>query len=300
MAAPDDDEGMGLPEGDMHTVETDDGAQLAVRVVDGRTPTVVLVHGWTNTMDVWSPVAQAIADAGHRIVLYDQRGHGASTFGQGHPRVSSLATPARTLPLVTPSRLGSDLLTVLQSLDIDDAVVAGHSMGGFSLLAFAADQPFELRTRIRGMLLVSTTSRRRALGPLDGLAARVFGSRLSHGTMARPGLGRIFTRGAFGRRARADIVDLTRRWWLATPPAVRAACFAGTVGMDLRADLNKADVPAIVLVGRRDLVFPPRHSGELVAALPDARLEVVPGAGHMLPLEAPWLVASRIVSLTRA
>jgi pimeloyl-ACP methyl ester carboxylesterase len=300
MVPPDDDTGMELPGGEARTVRTDDGAELAVHVVEGRAPSVVLAHGWTNRMAVWSPVARALADAGHRVVLYDQRGHGGSSFGQGHPRVSSLATPDRTLPLVTSTRLGSDLMAVLQALDVDDAVLAGHSMGGFGVLAFAADHPFELRSRVRGMLLVSTSARRRALGPVDGLAVRTVGSGLSNWTLGRRGVGRAFTRRFFGRRVRPDVVELTRDWYLATPPAVRAACFAGTVGMDLRADLGKADVPAMVLVGRRDLVFPPRQSRELVAALPDARLEVVPGAGHMLPLETPWLVASRIVSLAAA
>lgn len=299
MAGPDDHEGMGLPHGEARTVRTDDGAELAVHVVDGRGPTVVLAHGWTNTMAIWSPVARALADAGHRVVLYDQRGHGASTFGDGHPRLSSLATPDRTLPLVTPARLGSDLLTLLQALDIDDAVLAGYSMGGFAVLAFAAEHPFELRTRARGMVLVSTAARRRAFGPLEGMTSRVIGSRASSWTMARPRIGRVFVRGAFGRRAQELAVEETRAWYLATPPAVRAACFAGMVGMDLRGDLNKADVPALVLVGRRDVVLPPRLSRELVDALPDARLEVVPGVGHVLPLEAPWLVTSRILSLTR-
>jgi pimeloyl-ACP methyl ester carboxylesterase len=305
MVAPDVDELMGLPDGEARTVLTDDGAELAVHVVDGHGPTIVLAHGWTNTMAVWGPVARALADAGRRVVLYDQRGHGGSTFGEGHPRLSSLARPDRTLPLVTPTRLGSDLLSLLQALDLDDTVLVGHSMGGFSVLAFAAEQPFELRTRVRGMLLLSTAARRRALGPVDGMAARLFGSRLSGWTMGRPRVGQAITRPFFGRRASGrpswdDGVDETRRWYLGTPPPVRAACFSGTVGMDLRSDLGKADVPARVVVGRRDVLLPPRLSRELAAALPDAHLEVVPGAGHMLPLEVPWLVTSRIVSLTTA
>lgn len=300
MAGPDDDNGMGLPDGEARTVRTEDGAELSTYVVDGPGPTVVLVHGWTNTMGVWAPVARALADAGHRVVLYDQRGHGDSTFGEGHPQVSSLATPARTLPFVTPTRLGNDLLAVLRALAVDDAVLAGHSMGGFAVLAFAAEHPVELRTRARGMLLVSTTAHRPSVGPLDGVAARTFGSGVASWVAARPSLGRTLTRRVFGRRAGDGAVEATRRWFLETPPAVRAACFAGMVGMDLRPDLSKADVPTLVLVGRRDVVLPPRLSRALVAALPDARLEVVPGAGHMLPLEAPWLVTSRIASLTAA
>lgn len=61
-----------------------------------------------------APVAHRLLDAGHRVVLYDQRGHGESSLGRAP---------------VTVERLGEDLAAVLKHLDVRDAVLAGHSMG---------------------------------------------------------------------------------------------------------------------------------------------------------------------------
>src|SRR5262249_28717953 len=119
-----------LPPGEERTVVTDDGAALAVtdtRPDDRRgTATVVFAHCWTNNRAVWAPVAREVLAAGHRVVLYDQRGHGASTVGEEPPRVP---------------RLGADLARILAELDLHDTVLVGHSMGGFGTVAFACEHP---------------------------------------------------------------------------------------------------------------------------------------------------------------
>ena len=62
------------------TVPTPDGAQLAVwDIGDPTLPVVVLPHCWGCSHAIWIPVARRLLDTGHRVVLYDQRGHGAST-----------------------------------------------------------------------------------------------------------------------------------------------------------------------------------------------------------------------------
>src|SRR5690349_11783232 len=88
-----------LPDGKPLAVHTDDGAVIAATVA-GEGPTVVLAHGYTNGRAVWSPVAHRLVESGHRVVLYDQRGHGESTVGaDGY----------------TVARLGSDLRAVLEA-----------------------------------------------------------------------------------------------------------------------------------------------------------------------------------------
>lgn len=66
--------------------------------------------------------------------------------------------------------------------------------------------------------------------------------------------------------------------------------------MDLRPVLGTIDVPSTVLVGSRDLLTPPRMARVLEREIPGARLEVLPGIGHMLPLEAPDEVARTIAA----
>jgi len=78
-----------------------------------------------------------------------------------------------------------------------------------------------------------------------------------------------------------------RAAFLRTDPEVfRAAC-AELAGLDLRGDLQKVTVPALVLVGEQDEATPPPMSRELAAGLPDARLRIIPGCAHVPQLQAP-------------
>ena len=137
-------DGVALPSGARTTVVTDDDARLEVLVTgpdDGST--VVLSHCWTGGMSLWGPVARRLVASGHRVVLYDQRGHGRSTLGRA--------------PL-TVDRLGDDLRTVLEALDVRDAVLAGHSMGGMTVQALAANHPDVVASRARGIVLAGTAA----------------------------------------------------------------------------------------------------------------------------------------------
>ena len=128
-----------LPPGTATEVATDDGATLSITVHgDGSStmPPVVLPHCWTGSRIIGVPVARRLLAAGHRVVLYDQRGHGSSTLGRD---------------TVTVDRLGADLAAVVRHLDLCDLVLAGHSMGGMTVMAFACQHPELVRQRVRGL-----------------------------------------------------------------------------------------------------------------------------------------------------
>ena len=80
------------------------------------------------------PVAHRLLEAGHQVVLYDQRGHGESTVGDD----------GFTIP-----RLGADLRAVLEAVDARDAVLAGHSMGGMTIQSLVAHHPDVVDERVR-------------------------------------------------------------------------------------------------------------------------------------------------------
>lgn len=144
LEAPDTD--LTLPPGREAVVRTDDGARLAVTVAGapstGRAP-VVLPHCWTGTRAVGVPVARRLLAAGHQVVLYDQRGHGESSTG--------------TDP-ISVERLGDDLATVVDHLDLTGAVLAGHSMGGMTVMSFACRHTEAAREWVRGLALVATAA----------------------------------------------------------------------------------------------------------------------------------------------
>jgi non-heme chloroperoxidase len=277
-------EGLALPAGAPLTVATSDGAELDVLVAgpaDG--PLVVLPHCWTGTKAMWAPVARRLVADGHRIVLYDQRGHGRSTMGEDPMRME---------------RLGEDLRTVLIAVGANDVVLAGHSMGGMTVQALAVAHPDLVQRYVKGIVLVATTAKIGTPWPVpERLAALMLGDAAST-RIAKLGL--VFTRGAVGLRAHRSHVEATYEAFATTVGSVRAGFLVGMSHMDFRTGLTSLAVPTTVLVGSHDRLTPPRLARALAEAIPEAHLEVVEGAGHMLPLEAPDRVAQVIAERARA
>jgi pimeloyl-ACP methyl ester carboxylesterase len=115
--------GEGISRPDHTVVRMADGAELAVWDLAGdgsEAPVVVLPHCWGCSHEVWLPVARRLRGQGFRVVLYDQRGHGISTRG--------------TSPL-TIETLAHDLTAVLEATDVHEVVLAGHSMGGMTIMS---------------------------------------------------------------------------------------------------------------------------------------------------------------------
>lgn len=266
-----------LPAGDRLTVETDDGARLAVTVA-GRGPTVVLSHCWTGGREVWAPVAHRLLRRGHRVVLYDQRGHGSSTTGDD----------GFTIP-----RLGADLRAVLEALDARDAVVAGHSMGGMSVQSLVAHHRAAMAGRVAGLVLVATAASGLSQGRRDRRLTRAVASRAVDRALGGR-FGHALVRGTVGRSVVRDHLVTTRDLFVACAPATRSGCLSAMQTLDLREGLADLDVPTAITVGTRDLLTPVSRARELARLLPHARFEVHEGLGHMLPLEAPDEVADLI------
>ena len=256
-----------------------DGAILD-GVAVGSGPTVVLSHCWTGSRATWEPVAARLLAAGRRVVLYDQRGHGASTIGARTPTVE---------------QLGDDLAAVLEAVDARDAVLAGHSMGGMAVQALTVTRPDVVAERVRALVLAGTAGFGVAAGLLAVPARFVSGNRRIERLMAGR-LGPALCRGTVGRNPRHAHLVATRDAFLSLPTDVRSQFLTALQGMDFRTGLAGVAVPTTVVVGRRDLLTPPRLARALAAAVPGARLVEAPGAGHMLPYEEPDLLAEIIAT----
>lgn len=266
-----------LPAGESLVVTTDDGASLAVTDA-GNGPTVVLAHCWMGGRETWAPVAHRLLRSGHRVVLYDQRGHGSSTIG----------SDGLTIP-----RLGGDLRAVLEAVDARDAVLAGHSMGGMTIQSFAIHHPDGFTTRARAIVLVSTSAR----GEGDTRAGRRTEATLERAwiePLLTSSLGHGLVRGVFGEHVHRNDLVLTRDLVVACPPPVRAGWFSAMAGTDLVEGIATVSVPTTVMMGTRDTLTPPPRSDAIMTAIPGAELQTLEGYGHMLPLEAPDIVADTI------
>jgi pimeloyl-ACP methyl ester carboxylesterase len=291
------------------TVLAEDGVPLHVEISgpDDAPVTIVFCHGYTLSQDVWHYQRQDL-EQDTRLVFWDQRGHGRS----------GRSAPER----LTIDQLGKDLSAVLAAtVPAGSAVVlVGHSMGGMTIMALAAQQPEIFGTTVAGVALISTAAAHLDPGawlpaPLRP-AARMLTPAVLRGSASgrraelverlRSGAGdlsflstRLVAFGDIGVSPTA--VDFLDRVIRATPIEVVAGFFPTLRGHDKRAALPVlGQVPTVVLAGEEDRLIPARLARELAAGIPGATLNIVPGAGHAIILERPDIVTEEISDLASA
>ncbi|MFF8728155.1 alpha/beta fold hydrolase [Streptomyces sp. NPDC015171] len=273
------------------TVASADGARLHVEVHGPEdAPPVVLSHGWTCSTAFWAAQIRDLA-ADHRVIAYDQRGHGRS--------------PAS--PACTPGALADDLEAVLAATLAREerALIAGHSMGGMTIMA-AAGRP-RFREHAGAVLLCSTGSSRlvaearvvplRAGRVRTWITGRVLGSRAPLGPVT-PVARSVLKYATMGAGSAPHRVEACARIVHACPRAVRHAWSAVLAALDLDHGVRELYAPTAVVQGASDRLTPPVHARALADALPRCvGLTELPGIGHMTPIEAPELVTGRIREL---
>ncbi|MCS7479710.1 alpha/beta fold hydrolase [Umezawaea endophytica] len=257
-------------------VKVKDGTELNV-VISGPPSdvTVVLLHGWTLDLTSWNKVAESLPG---RVLRYDHRGHGHSGGGT-----------VRTL-----DQLADDLAEVLEThAPNENLVLAGHSMGGMTMMALAERHP-QVYERVQGAVFVATSPG--SLPPVRAME-QLLGRWLARRTAL--GFARTMPLGLramlFGKRANWKDVAATSK--------MISRC-TGNAFTDFRYELATHDrakalaeltsIPAAILAGSSDLLTPPRHARAIATELPQAELVIYPGAGHMLPMERATEVAARI------
>ncbi|MEV8568222.1 alpha/beta fold hydrolase [Streptomyces sp. NPDC051322] len=270
-----------------------DGSRVHAEVYGPQdAPAVVLSHGWTCSTEFWRAQIRELS-ADHRVVVYDQRGHGRSPRAarEGH------STDA----------LADDLEAVLAATLApgERAVLGGHSMGGMTMMAAAGRPGF--REHAAAVLLCSTgASRLLAESVVVPIRPGRLRTRLTRTVLgARAPLGpvtavskRILKYATMGPGSAADRVAECARIVHACPRATRVAWSHVLAELDLEAGVRELRVPTAVIVGTADRLTPPVHARALAAALPDSLgLTELTGVGHMSPVEAPEAVGARLREL---
>lgn len=236
-------------------------------VVDDHHPegqdVLLLVHGLGGTSNFWAPVVAAYAPT-HRVIVPDLPGAGRS------------ATDATC----SFESLARDLLALLDALDVGTVHVAGHSMGSIVCQHLAALAP----ARVLDLVL---------LGPLAELpdAARPAleaRARTARSDGMAPIAAVVCERGlsAATKENQPVVVGFVREMMLRQPPEGYAAhCLALATGR--RAAAAAVGCPALLVSGTDDTTAPTASVEALAAALPDARIEMLPDCGHWTVVEQP-------------
>lgn len=161
---------------------------------------------------------------------------------------------------------------------LDRVVLNGHSMGGVIVLALALRRPDWLR----GMVLTGTGARLRVSPRLLELLRTDYPAAIDF--IIEHSFARASQLLTYAQKAR---LRGTRRQIERTPQSVTLGDYEACAGFDVTDRVGEIQVPTLSIVGARDEMTPPEHSERMAARIPGARLVIVEGAGHMLPLEQP-------------
>ena len=234
-------------------------------------PALLLGGSLGTTMDMWDPQVPVLS-AAHRVIRFEHRGHGGS--------------PVPTGPY-TMDDLGSDVVTILDRLDLALVSYCGLSIGGMVGQWLAINAP----ERIDKLILLCTAPH---LPPASAWQERAAAVREA-GTpevVADAVLGRWFT--PEYAASHPDIVTRYRAMISGIEAEGYAGCCEAIADMDLRAGLPGVTAPTLVVAGRQDPSIPPEHGEAIAAAIPGARIEILDPGAHLVSVERADAVTALI------
>ena len=211
-----------------------------------------------------------------RLITPDLRGFGTAPLGNDAPSIDHYA---------------DDVVAELDRHRIDEAVVGGVSIGGYIAMSLLRRH----RQRVAAVVLADTKG-----GPDTSEAAanrhRIADQVLADGStqvLVDELVPRLVGKTTHERRPHllAQVTDVVRA---ASPESVAWAQRAMAARPDSRDVLARTPVPALVLVGAEDVITPEADARAMVEGMADARLVILPGAGHLSPLEAPAEFAAAV------
>ncbi|HZV79232.1 MAG TPA: alpha/beta hydrolase [Candidatus Binatus sp.] len=235
---------------------------------------IVLSHGWPLSADAWEDQMFFLSSKGYRCIAHDRRGHGRSGQSWDGNDMDTYV---------------DDLAQLMEKLDVNDAIHVGHSTGGGEAARFVARHG--KHRRVAGLVLIS------AVPPImvkteanpGGLPMSVFDAIRKGIHDDRSQYWKDFSAPFYGANRPNSKVSqgLRDSFWmqcmLASYPAVYD-CVKAFSETDFTEDLKKIDVPTLIIHGDDDQIVPIDDAAKLsVKLIPNARLEIYPGAPHGLP-----------------
>lgn len=246
-----------------------------VRAADSTRPAVVFLHGAGMDHTVWSLVSRHFLRHGRCVIAADLPGHGRSAG----------------TPLGSVEAMADWVIALLDALGIAQAAVCGHSLGSLVALDAAARHA----DRIRALAMVGTAVPMPVSDAL--LASAAANEHAAFEMLTQWGYSK---RHAFGGNSNPGVwmSGSTLRLFERSRPGVLhadlSACNAYTAGLARAATVR---CPSLLVLGAEDRLTPVRATRDLQQAMPSARVQVLPGAGHTLMVEAPNTLLDALRSL---
>jgi pimeloyl-ACP methyl ester carboxylesterase len=242
----------------IHAVEKGQGEQ-----------TLVFLHYWGGSTRSWRLVTDALADT-YRTIATDHRGWGESDAPQHGYTIADLADDAQG---------------VIDALGLQRFVLVGHSMGGKVAQLLASRRPRGLEA----LVLVAPSPPTPMALPDEARAAMLhaYDTRESVGAV----LDHVLSGSPLAPEQREQVIEDSLRG----APQAKSAWPNVAMREDISAQVAAIDVPVLVIAGERDQVDRVETlKAELLPRIAGARLEVLPGVGHLSPLETPEQLAHSI------
>jgi pimeloyl-ACP methyl ester carboxylesterase len=223
---------------------------------------IVLLHGAGGSRLDWAMRRLP----GRVVIAIDLPGHGALIDQPGRSTIADYTAV---------------VVRFLDALHITRAVFVGHSMGGAIALKLALDQP----DRVAGLVLIAT-----------GARLRVHPAMLNDILHNPQSAAQQISDWSWSRQVPPEIRQGMVKRLLAIPPQTLHDDFAACNAFDVSERVNTIQAPTLILVGSDDQMTPLKYSTFLAERIGGSRLQVIPNAGHMLPLEQPAVVTANITN----
>jgi len=251
---------------------------------------VVFLHPTPLNRNYWRPL---IAEVGPlRAIVPDLRGHGISELGSGLP--TGLFARVPDAGALTMEQLGTDILALLDHLELPAAVFAGCSIGGYVLLELWRRAP----ERVRGLAFVCSKPQPDAEANLEKRAANI--ARVRGGMLAKVfDEGAVSLVGATARARRPEIVAEVRAQMTLTADAQVAVQAGLAARPDSVPTVAAITAPVLAIAGGEDGAVSPAEMEAFRAAPGGCEYHLLADAGHLAAYEQPERVAAILAQWTR-
>ena len=255
----------------MSTITTKDGTEIYYKDW-GKGPVVTFSHGWPLSSDAWDGQMLFLVQKGFRVVAHDRRGHGRSSQASSGNDMNGYA---------------DDLAAVIETLDLKDAVLVGHSTGGGEVVRYIGRHGTKRVAKAVLIAAVPPIMLKTAANP-EGLPMEVFDNMRSGLMKDRSQFYKdlaiqFYGANRTGAKVSQGVLD---QFWLWSMQAGLKNAYESIKAFsetDFTEDLKKIDVPTLVMHGEDDQIVPVKDSAVKTTKLIKGAKEIYyPGAPHGL------------------